>query len=144
MASIRISTMKTAAADLKRQISKLDTNKDGALSAQDLRAGRQKVGDVTVHAINKFKASMVGNRWQGSTGPAPGSVSVAGLKAAVDLSIKQLEAVDSYKGNAATHKKSNTKDGKVTPAEIKNYAHGNGTLQHFAEQIVWYAANKKK
>ncbi len=142
MATIRISKMKTAAADLKRQISKLDTNKDGTLTAQELRAGRKTVGDVTVHAINKFKASIVGNRWQGLIGP--GTVSVSGLKAAVDLSIKQLEAVDSYKGNAATHKKSNTKDGKVTPAEIKNYAHGDGTLQHFAEQIVWYAENKKK
>ena len=142
MAPIRIATMKTAAADLKRQISKLDTDKDGALSQQELNAGRQKVGDVTIHAINKFKASMVGNRWQGSTSPQ--GVKVSSLKAAVDLSIKQLEAVDSYKGNTPTHKKGNIKDGVVTQAEIKNYAHGNGTLQHFAEQIVWYAANKGK
>jgi hypothetical protein len=141
MAPIRISKMKTAAADLKRSISKLDVDKDGALSPQELRAGRQKVGDVTVHAINKFKASMVGSRW-GNSATADG-VNVVALKKAVDLSIKQLEAIDAYKGNTATHKKSNTKDGVVTTAEIKNYAHGDGKLQHFAEQIVWYAANKK-
>ena len=45
---------------------------------------------------------------------------------------------------SSVHGENNTKDGKVTPGEIKNYAHGNGTLQQFAEQIVWYAANKKK
>ena len=47
-------------------IVKLDTDKDGTLSPKDLRDGRKKVGDVTVHAINKFKASMVGNRWSGA------------------------------------------------------------------------------
>jgi hypothetical protein len=139
--SIKISTMKAAATDLKAKAKRLDTDHSGALSKAELRTGRASAGDVAVHAINKFHSSMYGNRWYGST-DANGDLKLSALKTAVDLSINQLNAIDAYKGNASTGRPGNTKDGKVTPTEIKHYSHGNGTLPHMAQQIVWYAKNK--
>jgi len=54
----------------------------------------------------------------------------------------QLKLIDGYKGNKDGSKKPNKHDGSVTPAEIKNYSRGMGTLQHFAKTVVWYSDNK--
>lgn len=128
MTTIKLSTMKSAATLLKSKAKQLDKNHDGVLAGSELTAGRAKVGDVTVHAINKFKASMYGNRWSGATTPV--GLKVSALNQGIDLAVKQLKAVDK------------NKDGTVTPAEIKSYPHGQGVLQHFAQQLVWYAKNK--
>src|SRR3954470_20199525 len=133
MASIRISTVKAAAADLKRKAARIDINRDGKLSPSELRAGRAKIGDVAMHGLNKISASMVGNRWYADQG------TVAGVRRAIDLGVGQLQDIDAYKGNATHH--ANRKNGLVTEAEIANYPTARGRLQHMAQQVLWYSDN---
>ena len=141
MPSIKIAPVKSAGAELLRRATKMDKNKDGTVSAKELFEGRKTAGgEAAVDAIYKLRNSMVGNQWYDAGGPK--EVNLVALKRAIDKGVSQLKAIDEYKGNVAAHKAGNTKDGVVTPKEVTNYGPGQGKIQHFAEQVLWYSKNK--
>lgn len=138
--TIKIATVSRAATSLKAKLKGFDTNKDGELSDAELRAARKKDYPAG-RTLQTLTYDMSANWWGGDGGPGDSNgISISDFKTAIDKGVDQLKLIDGYKGNAT--KPANKHDGKVTPAEIKNYSRGNGTLQHFAKTVVWYSDNK--
>jgi hypothetical protein len=88
--SVPLTTLKSAAAELKRHVARADLNRDGKLSvAEAARYGRA----INDRAIGDALATMTGFALHTGDGAAPGrAVSLSAVKSSVDAAVRVISA----------------------------------------------------
>ena len=137
MTPIVIKEAQAAARLLVKEVKKA-AGKDGVLDARE--KGRTYGSDKVVgKAMYAFEKAMHHHWWGGEGGV--GEVTVDHYRRAVQQSIGQLKAIDSYATKTKTVGDGN---GVVTEKEIKGYARTNGHLPLWAKTLVSFMIEAKR